>query len=244
MTTGVWSEADTASFIRFAQHFVPQRQKQLEVVSTMVGPIGDGLILDLCSGPGALCSRLLADHERARVTGLDSSEAMLAESRRVLAEFSGRFTAEKFDLAARDWRIRAEAPAAVVSSLAVHHLTGALKRRLYRDVHAMLAPSGTMVIADLVAPVGVRATELARREWDDWVRDNSTASGLGAEAYLAFHQTKWSWLQYPDELDKPSPLRDQLNWLCEIGFVDVDVYWLQAGHAIFGGIKATEQRNG
>jgi hypothetical protein len=33
-------------------------------------------------------------------------------------------------------------------------------------------------------------------------------------------------------------LLDQLKWLEGAGFVDVDVYWMRAGHAIFGGRKA------
>jgi hypothetical protein len=39
----------------------------------------------------------------------------------------------------------------------------------------------------------------------------------------------------PDDIDRPSRLFDQLKWLERAGFVDVDVYWMQAGHAIFGG---------
>jgi tRNA (cmo5U34)-methyltransferase len=41
----------------------------------------------------------------------------------------------------------------------------------------------------------------------------------------------------PDPVDHPSPLFAQLRWLSEAGLGDVDVYWLQAGHAIFGGIS-------
>lgn len=244
MTTGVWSEADSASFIRFADFFVPEREKQQELISTMIGPVGSGQVLDLCSGPGALCGRLLADHEQARVVGLDASAAMLAESREVLSAYGDRFTAEEFDLPSADWRARAEAPAAVVSSLAIHHLDGPQKKQLYTDVHSMLAPGGAFVIADLIEPVGARATELARREWDEWVRDNALASGLGDEPYKAFHENEWSWLQYPDDLDKPSPLRDQLDWLHEIGFTDVDVYWARAGHAVFGATKTGERHDG
>jgi tRNA (cmo5U34)-methyltransferase len=39
----------------------------------------------------------------------------------------------------------------------------------------------------------------------------------------------------PDPYDKPSPLLKQTQWLEKAGFVDVDVFWMLAGHAIFGG---------
>ena len=41
----------------------------------------------------------------------------------------------------------------------------------------------------------------------------------------------------PDSIDKPSSLFDQLKWLDAVGFTDVDVFWMKAGHAIFGGRK-------
>jgi hypothetical protein len=44
----------------------------------------------------------------------------------------------------------------------------------------------------------------------------------------------------PDDIDKPSRLLDQLKWLEQAGFADVDVYWMLAGHAIFGGRKAEQ----
>jgi hypothetical protein len=45
--------------------------------------------------------------------------------------------------------------------------------------------------------------------------------------------------RYPDQdgIDKPSRLLDQLKWLEQAGFADVDVFWMQAGHALFGGQK-------
>ena len=39
------------------------------------------------------------------------------------------------------------------------------------------------------------------------------------------------------EMDKPSPLFHQLQWLDQAGFGRVDVHWLRAGHAIFSGMK-------
>jgi tRNA (cmo5U34)-methyltransferase len=43
--------------------------------------------------------------------------------------------------------------------------------------------------------------------------------------------------QGSDPVDKMSPLFDQLKWLEQAGFASVDVFWMRAGHAIFGGSK-------
>lgn len=52
-----------------------------------------------------------------------------------------------------------------------------------------------------------------------------------------FENTEWNIFEYPDPMDKPSPVFDQLRWLEQAGFKAVDVYWLKAGHAIYGGQK-------
>ena len=45
------------------------------------------------------------------------------------------------------------------------------------------------------------------------------------------------WYLDPDDIDKPSPLFDHLQWLEDAGFVDVDVHWMLAGHALFSARK-------
>ncbi|GHF52463.1 SAM-dependent methyltransferase [Streptomyces mashuensis] len=233
-----WHEQDSSEFIELGEYFVPERQTQMNVVTAMIPPPDSPVeMLDLCCGQGKLSAALLAAFPTATVTGLDLSPAMLDTARRDLAGHGDRFRTERFDLAAHDWRKRPVAPAAVVSSLAVHHLDADGKRALYRDVHTMLRPGGVLVIADLVQPAGPRGVALARAMWNDAVREQSLAGTGGLQAYDKFHALEWSCYEYPDELDKPSPVLDQLGWLREAGFTEVDLYWMKAGHAVFGGVK-------
>ena len=53
-----------------------------------------------------------------------------------------------------------------------------------------------------------------------------------------FEREGWNTFRHPDPMDMPSGLYAQLGWLSQAGFDCVDVYWLKAGHAIFGGQKA------
>ena len=59
-------------------------------------------------------------------------------------------------------------------------------------------------------------------------------------AYERFEELEWNLFREtePDPIDRPSPLFDQMKWLEEAGLTDVDVFWMKAGHAIFGGRKA------
>ncbi|MDK9499260.1 class I SAM-dependent methyltransferase [Streptomyces katrae] len=236
-----WEETDSSDFIEFGDFFVPEREVQMDVVASLLPPIGEPAeILDLCCGQGRLSDTLLKAFPLATVVGMDLSSTMLSVAARELAAHGDRFRTERFDLQDRGWRTRSVAPAAVVSSLAVHHLDGPGKQELFRDVHALLRPGGALVIADLVQPTGARGLALARRMWNESVREQGIAGTGGTKPYEEFHALEWSCFEYPDELDKPSPVLQQLQWLTAAGFQEVDVYWMKAGHAVYGGVKAGE----
>jgi tRNA (cmo5U34)-methyltransferase len=58
-------------------------------------------------------------------------------------------------------------------------------------------------------------------------------------AFDFFAREGWNTYRYldPDDIDKPSRLFEQLKWLEQAGFADVDVHWMRAGHVVFGGHK-------
>jgi len=101
-------------------------------------------ILELGIGTGETARRVLAEHPAARLVGVDSSEAMLAEvpatfgAELRVADLADALPTGPFDL--------------VVSALAVHHLEAAGKADLFRRVAAVLRPGGTFVLADVVVP--------------------------------------------------------------------------------------------
>jgi hypothetical protein len=53
---------------------------------------------------------------------------------------------------------------------------------------------------------------------------------------------KWNYYTHPHPIDKPSSLFDQLQWLSVAGFNIVDCFWMQAGHAVFGGFKSVSSK--
>jgi len=232
-----WDETDSHAFIDHGRFFVPEREEQTAAVLDLIPDPGDGLLVDLCCGEGLLSRALLERFPRARVLALDLSPAMLAQARATCSPYTGRFDTHPFDLADRSWRAFPELVRAFVSSLAVHHLDGPGKRQLFQDLAAALAPGGALVIADLVLPATPAAHALAAKAWDDAVRRRSLELAGGLGPYEKFIELSWNlWAETePDPIDRPSPLFDQLRWLEEAGLSGVDVYWMKAGHAIFGG---------
>lgn len=234
-----WRESDSHTFIDDGDIFVPDRAAQIETVCGLVPESENGgLLVDLCCGAGHLSAALLAARSDLRVLALDGSSAMRAAAAARLSAYAERFEIAAFDLEATEWRRFDEPPLMVVSSLAVHHLDGPGKQRLYRDMTAALRPGGALVIADLIAPASPAGNRVAADTWDRVTARQAAAAGR-PEAEARFCELGWNFFSDPDPdpVDKPSPLVDQLLWMRQAGLAGVDVYWMLAGHAIFGGFK-------
>ena len=123
--------------------------------------------------------------------------------------------------------------------MAIHHLTGPQKQELFVDVHRMLVDEGMFVIADIVEHTNEPGKRLAAETWDEVVQRRAIDLDGNTEAFDTFAREGWNtfWYLDPDDVDKPSTLFDQLKWLEKAGFVDVDVHWMLAGHAVFSARK-------
>ena len=236
-----WADQDTRDFLEFGEFFVPDRAVQIRTVCGLIPERADGgLVVDLCSGAGHLTCGILERHERATVEACDGSEAMLAHTRTQAARrgLGDRLTTRQIELADSAWRTWDQPLLAVVSSLAIHHLDACGKRSLYADVFNALEDGGRLIVADLVEPTSDLGRRVAAEAWDDAVRTQANAAGAH-QAYERFLDLKWNYYESdgPDEVDQPSALFSQLDWLREIGYCEIDVWWLRAGHAIFGATR-------
>lgn len=235
-----WSETDSDAFIEYGRYFVPERETQIETICDVIPPAEGAIhLVELCCGEGLLSHALLERFPAATVHAFDGSPAMLQRARETNAAFGDRFDAREFHLAAPDWRAFPWPVHAVVSSLAVHHLDGPGKLRLFTDVTEALIPGGVLVIADLVEPTTAAGRTVAAKAWDEAVRQSSLALDGTLKAFEHFRDDDWNYYTAaePDPVDMPSPLFSQLAWLEEAGLRDADVHWLKAGHAIFSARK-------
>jgi tRNA (cmo5U34)-methyltransferase len=86
-----------------------------------------------------------------------------------------------------------------VSSMAIHHMPDARKREIYAEVFAILLPGGLFLNLEHVAPGSER---------------------LHAEFYAALGVPPED-----DPSDQTAPVDEQLGWLRDIGYCDVDCMW-------------------
>lgn len=239
-----WSENDSNLFLDLADIFVPARAEQIHSLLQLIPAEADEefVVVELASGEGKLIEAILEHFPRCHAIALDGSEAMRAHVRQRLARFSERLELRSFELSEQTWR--KELPAGircVLSSLCVHHLDGNGKRQLFRDMLKHLEPGGAFLLADIILPADQRIANFFAQQYAEIVRAQSLAIRGDLSGYEEFEQQQWNYFRYdygkPDLYDQPSQLNEQLRWLQEVHFRQVDCYWMRAGHAIYGGYK-------
>ncbi|CAN5711101.1 hypothetical protein BH20ACT23_BH20ACT23_27450 [soil metagenome] len=234
----VWSEDDSDTYRRLAPVAVPSRDRQLATIATLL-PFerdDDFGVVEVGSGEGLLSQTIAGLFPNARITALDGSKSMRAATTGRLASHGDRARVGSMDLAADDWLVHLDGADAVVSSLVIHHLDGPGKKRLFEAIGERTSARSALLIADLLEPANPQALELFAASWDESTRLQAEALGE-SELFDLFRRTEWNIYRVPNPMDQPSRLADQLQWLREAGFAVVDCFWMEAGHAIYGGYK-------
>jgi tRNA (cmo5U34)-methyltransferase len=166
----------------------------------------DARILDLGAGTGLLSAALVERLPEARLLLVDRSERMLAQA------------VQRFDSNDRvDTRIGdlgdplPEGPFdAVVSGLAIHHLTHEGKQDLFKRIAGVLRPGGLFVnVEQLLAPTP-ELEAMYDRQHEKHVQD----SGTPADEWAAGRERM--------KHDIPIDVETQLGWLRDAGFAQVD----------------------
>ena len=181
-------------------------------------------VLDLGAGTGLLTALVAERHPHARFTLVDVASEMLAQAR---ARFAGAHR-ERFRFVHADFGALAELGRhdAVVSALAIHHLEGAAKQRLFAAIHCSLAPGGAFVNADQVAGETPDEDAAQRASWE------AEARALGSDdAELAAAKERM-------REDRPSTVSEQLRWLSEAGFPRPACVFRHGMFAVFAAQRA------
>lgn len=243
-TANQWSEDDSTTFLDLAEIFVPGRAEQTNTLLQLIPAETDEdfTIVELAAGGGVLAQAILERFPLCHYIALDGSATMREQLARKVERFSNRIEIRAFELAEETWRNTLPSPLrCILSSLCVHHLSDEGKQQLFHDMAAQLEPGGALLLADVIEPATQQIANLFARQYDDIVRQQSLAIRGDLSGYEQFLQLKWNYFRYdyvdPESYDHPSRLNDQLNWLNEAGFSVVDCFWMQAGHAIYGGYK-------
>jgi|SRR5665647_69952 len=165
-------------------------------------------ILDIGAGTGLLSALMLQKFPEANITLLDISENMLDVARR---RFSGK---PNIFFRAGDYsRTDLKGPYDIVcSALSIHHLITEDKHRLFERIFSALKIGGLFINADQADGETIYFRLKYLDYWNDFLQNGPLNKGEYTEI-----------LRRRDTLDRNDKLSEQLQWLHECGFSDVDV---------------------
>ncbi|OIK09280.1 methyltransferase [Bacillus sp. MUM 116] len=178
-------------------------------------------VLDIGAGTGLFSFFLKEKYPDARMTLIDLSEKMMDVSRArfshyqdihyIVADYTEHCFEEKFDI--------------IISSLSIHHLSDEEKRKLYVKIFSLLKEDGIFINADQVLGHTEFIESLYKNDWKNKIEN----SGLRKqEIAAAYERTK---------LDKMATLEDQIGWLKDCGFQDVDCIYKYFNFVVLFGRK-------
>jgi tRNA (cmo5U34)-methyltransferase len=226
----VWQrEHVVASFADRRRTLVPLLELQEDVLARVLAgnarPIAR--FLDLGCGAGAVSELVLATQSGSSGVLLDFSEPMLERVAATLADYDGRWRVVRGDLARQSWwdELPEGRYDAIVSGLAIHHLSAARKRALFAEAFALLEPGGVFVNMDYVAIDGP-----LRGLFDEQMAAN-------ADHAAAAHGGEAQNVDFDGDEDQPDTVADQLAWLRDAGFEQTEVHFKWAEAAVYGGVR-------
>ncbi len=242
--TNQWSEENSANFIDLAEIFVPGRVEQTATLLDLIPAERDEAftVVELASGEGVLAEAVMEGFPRCHYVALDGSPLMRERTKQRVERFGDRLEVQPFEISNQEWRATLPGPLrCVLSSLCVHHLSGEQKQQLFRDMMARLEPGGALLLADIIEPASPRIARLFSRQYEEITRAQSLAVKGDLSGFEQFQRLQWNYFAYDygtgQTFDQPSLISDQLLWLHEAGFSQVDCYWMRAGHAVYGGYR-------
>jgi tRNA (cmo5U34)-methyltransferase len=226
-----------ASFAERRRILIPMLEVQEDVIRRLLTRNERRItrFLDIGCGAGAMSEVLLSSLPGSEGVLVDFSEPMLERAAAQLAGHAGRWRAFRADLNDPAWR--EELPSgrydAIISGLAIHHLPPERKRTLFAELAVLLEPGGLFVNMDYVAIDGP-----LRGVFDEEMLAAAVRAERESGGTHSGHE-----VDLEDDDDRPDTVEDQLRWLRDAGFEQVEVHFKWAEAAVYGGARPAERED-
>lgn len=191
-------------------------------------------ILELGCGTGNLSLAIAKRFPEAELTAVDLSQSSLdLHAKRFAFESDVRPT--NVNTLCKDMRELDFGDGSfdlILSTIALHHLTGEEKQDLFQSCHRWLTPQGVLSYSDQFAG---DTPELYEQHMSEWKRA-STAIGATEE--------EWEmWMRHQADQDHHDSLPNQIEWLKNAGFCEVDCVWRHILWTVLTASKCSSQKS-
>lgn len=179
-------------------------------------------VLDIGAGTGLFASLVTEKYKKAELTLYDVSGKMLEEAKK-------RFESSDLEIkyVEKDYfkeEIEGEYDL-IISALSIHHLSHSEKQKLFSKLFSVLKESGIFINADQALGESPEIEKAYQTFWLEKVKENDVS-----EASLS------SALERMKE-DQMSTLSDQLKWLKQANFSEVNCWYQNYSFVVYSGRK-------
>jgi tRNA (cmo5U34)-methyltransferase len=168
-------------------------------------------ILELDCGTGNLTDYIVKRYPTSTITVVDISEQILKECK---ARFKSNSLINYHQTDFNDLNLEKNTFDLVTSSIAIHHLNDNDKQLLFSKINTYLKDGGVFVYVDQCKS---STHEIYQKNIDSWKIE---ASKLGST------EDNWKmWMDHQDQHDFHSTVVEQIKWLENAEFENVDIIW-------------------
>ena len=223
-------DENAAGYEAFIRGFVPEydtmQQRIVDTITELFRNNEPSSVIELGVGTGSLGFRLLSALPIHSYCGYEESPNLAAVAKSRLSIFRSDVTIVEEDFRVDPWPTDVDV---VVSTLTFHYLDNDDKRAVFQKSFQSLRSGGLFVVGDRVISRSPTMSKMyhARmsRFWDgttkNWKPDQRAA-----------HKTQ------DDPKEEPWILEDQMQWLKEIGFMELECIWKDFNYCVFCGVKS------
>ncbi|AFS77783.1 methyltransferase, type 12 [Gottschalkia acidurici 9a] len=180
-------------------------------------------VIDIGAGTGNVSKAIKDRFKNSKITCLDISKNMIGVAKLKLKGYSDvKYEIEDF----YSYSFK-EKYDVVISSLSLHHLsTDNDKKNFYKKIYDFLYDEGVFYNLDLVLGSSDIIQNLYISQWKEFMYKSISNEEIDNKLMRKYY-----------EEDNPSKLIDQIHWLENIGFKNVDIIFKYFNYAIYGGMK-------
>jgi len=199
-------------------------------------------VMDIGGGYGTLIRRILETFPKSTALYVDKlayPELKKEVVEQMLGEHANQVTFLWNDFGDEGWDKEIKTLLdVIVSNRAIHHLQDKDKQRIYRQAFGHLTPGGIFLLGEEIKIKSERwigafqnhrieSARRAHRRQEEFAKEAAVIRGLYQRIYREPEKApnKWAYLD------------QQLGWLAEAGFVDVEAIWQYYDNVVIGAYK-------
>lgn len=238
--SAVWKREDIVrGYLDGVRRAIPLAEHQIDVMLTLIDRALPKVksFLDIGCGDGVLGKAILKKYPRAKGVFVDFSDEMIRSARKKIPPCNKDLVFILEDFSMPSWLNPVSAHGrfdVVVSGFAIHHLTDARKKVIYKEIFDLLSPGGLFLNTEHVAS----ASKWLENVFDEYFIDSIYEYHRARDPEEKRARVAREYYRSPGgSTDILAPVDEQCSWLRDMGFIEVDCYLKIFELALFGGIK-------